>query len=88
MGHRSPPDSPLSNQGLAGGGRDEMTERNRWADEARTQTARGYTLYAEWREAQFSFTSRLPGEPAAGVNDIHYTPGAPRSLLGSVVRHF
>jgi outer membrane cobalamin receptor len=42
----------------------------------------------EWREAQFFFTSRLPGEPAAGVSDIHFTPGNPRSFLGGVAFHF
>ena len=41
-----------------------------------------------WREAQFFFTSRLPGEPAAGVNDVHFTPGAPRSFLGGIAVHF
>ena len=61
---------------------------DRWADEDRKQTARGYTLFSsttryrykdfeaflsvenltntDWREAQFYFTSRLAGEPAAG----------------------
>jgi hypothetical protein len=34
----------------------------------------------DWREAQFFFTSRLGGEPAAGVPDIHYTAGNPRSF--------
>jgi hypothetical protein len=42
----------------------------------------------DWREAQFFFTSRLPGEPAAGVADIHYTPGTPRFFLGGVGVHF
>jgi outer membrane receptor protein involved in Fe transport len=42
----------------------------------------------EWRESQFFFTSRLPREPAAGVDDIHFTPGNPRSFLGGVVIHF
>ena len=42
----------------------------------------------DWREAQFFFTSRLPGEPAGGGGDIHYTPGAPRSYLGGVAWHF
>lgn len=42
----------------------------------------------EWREAQFFFTSRLPGEPAAGVSDVHFTPGAPRSFLGGIALHF
>jgi outer membrane receptor protein involved in Fe transport len=83
---------------------------DRWADEFRHQTARGYTLFnwtgryryrnleaflsvenltnTDWREAQFFFTSRLPGEPAAGVADIHYTPGTPRFFLGGVGVHF
>jgi outer membrane receptor protein involved in Fe transport len=42
----------------------------------------------EWREAQFFFTSRLPGEPAGGVPDIHFTPGTPRSFLGGLAFHF
>jgi outer membrane receptor protein involved in Fe transport len=29
----------------------------------------------KYREAQFFFTSRLLGEPAEGVDDIHFTPG-------------
>jgi hypothetical protein len=83
---------------------------DRWADEFRHQTARGYTLFnwtgryryknldaflsienlanTDWREAQFFFTSRLPGEPAGGVDDIHYTPGTPRSFLGGIALHF
>jgi hypothetical protein len=83
---------------------------DRWADEFRHQTARGYTLFnwtgryryrnleaflsvenladTDWREAQFFFESRLPGEPAAGVADIHYTPGTPRFFLGGVALHF
>jgi len=42
----------------------------------------------QWREAQFAFTSRLPGEPAQGVNDLHFAPGAPRSFLGGIAVHF
>lgn len=42
----------------------------------------------DWREAQFFFTSRLPGEPAGGVPDIHFTPGTPRSFLGELAVHF
>jgi len=42
----------------------------------------------EWREAQFSFTSRLGGEPAAGGPDIHFTPGNPRTFLGGLAFHF
>jgi len=83
---------------------------DRWADEFRHQTARGYTLFnwtgryryrsleaflsienltdTDWREAQFFFTSRLPREPASGVNDIHYTSGTPRSFLGGIAVHF
>jgi outer membrane receptor for monomeric catechols len=43
---------------------------------------------AEWREAQFFFESRLPGEPAGGVPDIHYTPGNPRTVLGGLAIRF
>jgi len=42
----------------------------------------------EWREAQFFFTSRLRGEPAGGVEDIHFTPGTPRSFFGGIALHF
>ena len=42
----------------------------------------------KWRESQFFFTSRLPGEPAEGVNDIHFTPGNPRSFLGGLALRF
>jgi TonB-dependent Receptor Plug Domain len=83
---------------------------DRWADEDRHHTARGYTLLnwtgryryqnleaflsvenlanVDWRESQFFFTSRLPGEPVPGVNDVHFTPGTPRSFLGGVAVHF
>jgi outer membrane receptor protein involved in Fe transport len=88
---------------------------NRWADEERQQTARGYTLLdlglryryhmtdtvaldafvtienvasTNWREAQFSNTSRLRGEPAEGVPDIVYTPGNPRTVLGGIALRF
>ena len=83
---------------------------DRFADEDRHFTARGYTLFnwtgryryrnleaflsvenltnVDWRESQFFFTSRLPGEPAQGVNDVHFTPGAPRSFLGGLAVHF
>jgi outer membrane receptor protein involved in Fe transport len=42
----------------------------------------------DWREAQFFFTSRLRGEPAAGIGDIHFTPGTPRSFFGGIAYHF
>jgi len=83
---------------------------DRYADEDRHQTARGYLLFdvtaryrykwleaflsienltnTEYREAQFFFTSRLAGEPASGVPDIHYTPGNPRSVLGGLAVRF
>jgi outer membrane receptor protein involved in Fe transport len=83
---------------------------DRWADEDRTQVARGYLLFdftaryryrwleaffsienltnTDWREAQFFFTSRLAGEPAAGIPDIHYTAGNPRSFTGGLAIRF
>ena len=42
----------------------------------------------KWREAQFFFTSRLPGEPAGGVPAVHFTPGNPRTFLGGIGLHF
>jgi outer membrane cobalamin receptor len=42
----------------------------------------------DWRETQFYDTSRLPGEPPPGVNDIHYTPGNPRTFLGGLAYRF
>jgi hypothetical protein len=89
--------------------------QNRFADEERQQTARGYTLYevggryryklpggraldafvtienltnVDWREAQFFSTSRLRGEPADGVPDIHFTPGNPRTVIGGLAFRF
>jgi hypothetical protein len=45
-------------------------------------------LNTERREAQFFFASRLQGEPAAGVPDIHFTPGNPRTFLGGLTLRF
>jgi TonB-dependent Receptor Plug Domain len=45
-------------------------------------------LNVDYREAQFFFTSRLRGEPAAGVADMHYTPGNPRTVLGGIAIRF
>lgn len=42
----------------------------------------------EWRQAQFLYASRLPGEPAAGVEDIHFVPGIPRSFFGGITWYF
>lgn len=83
---------------------------DRAANEERTATARGYTLFdfttryryraweaflsienlldTQFREGQLFFTSRVPGEPAGGVPDIHFTPGTPRSFLGGLALHF
>lgn len=40
-----------------------------------------------WNEAQFATTSRLHGEPA-GVTELHFTPGAPRTIQLSVAYAF
>jgi hypothetical protein len=42
----------------------------------------------DYREAQFFFTSRLPGEPPEGVADIHFVPGNPRTFLGGLTFYF
>src|SRR5262249_18560915 len=36
----------------------------------------------QWEQATFAFTSRLPGEPSGGVQDIHFVPGNPRFVMG------
>lgn len=40
-------------------------------------------LGTPWKEVQFANASRLPDEPAP-VDDIHFTPGWPRTILGSI----
>ncbi len=42
----------------------------------------------EYREAPFFFTSRLRGEAAPGSDDIHFTPGNPRTFLGGLAVRF
>ena len=42
-------------------------------------------LDRSWNEAQFATTSRLRGE-AAAVTELHFTPGAPRTLVLRVMR--
>jgi hypothetical protein len=34
-------------------------------------------LNVKWNQAQFATLSRLPGEPASGVDELHFTPGTP-----------
>ena len=34
-------------------------------------------LNVQWNQAQFATLTRLPGEPAAGVDELHFTPGTP-----------
>ena len=38
----------------------------------------------DWRQAQFSYASRVGGEPAGGVEDLHFVPGMPRMLMGGL----
>jgi TonB-dependent receptor-like protein len=38
----------------------------------------------DWRQAQFYYESRLPGEPAGGIADIHFVPGTPRMFMGGL----
>jgi outer membrane receptor protein involved in Fe transport len=39
-------------------------------------------------DIEYYYTSRLPGEPAAGVNDIHLHPAEPRTFRVSLVTKF
>jgi len=45
-------------------------------------------LDIDCREAQLYDTSRLRGEPVEGVNDINYTPGNPRTVMGGLAIRF
>lgn len=44
-------------------------------------------LNSKWKEAQFSTTTRLPGEPAP-MTEIHYTPGSPFNVKLSLGAQF
>jgi outer membrane receptor protein involved in Fe transport len=44
-------------------------------------------LGTEWKEVQFANTSKLKTE-AAPVEDIHFTPGWPRTVIGRVSAYF
>jgi outer membrane receptor protein involved in Fe transport len=39
-------------------------------------------------DIDYFYTSRLPGEPAAGVNDVHFHPVEPRSLRLTLIASF
>ncbi len=45
-------------------------------------------LNVNWNEAQFETLTRLPGEPLAGINQLCFTPGAPRLIKGSITYYF
>ena len=49
-------------------------------------TADVFNLFdAQVSDIDYYFTSRLPGEPLAGVEDVHFHPAVPRTLRVSVV---
>lgn len=39
---------------------------------------------AQGNDITYFFASRLPGEPAEGIEDIHQHPAAPRQIRGTV----
>jgi hypothetical protein len=45
-------------------------------------------LDTNWEGATFAFASRLPNEPAGGVQDIHFVPGNPRFFMGGMAWYF
>ena len=45
-------------------------------------------LDAKVSDIDYLYTSRLPGEPSGGVDDIHFHPTQPRSARVSVVFGF
>jgi hypothetical protein len=42
-------------------------------------------LDAQTNDITYFYTSRLAGEPAEGVDDVHFHPGEPRSFDTSVI---
>ena len=45
-------------------------------------------LNTEWNEAQFETLTRLKGEPIAGIDQLCFTPGAPRIIKGTISYFF
>jgi len=43
---------------------------------------------SDWESAEFFFASRLPGEPAEGVEDLHFVPGYPRHVRVALAYRF
>jgi len=43
---------------------------------------------AKTNDITYYYTSRLPGEPAEGVDDVHFHPGEPRSFRVSLSFRF
>lgn len=43
---------------------------------------------SNWEGATYAFASRLPNEPAGGVQDIHFVPGNPRFFMGGLAWYF
>jgi outer membrane receptor protein involved in Fe transport len=52
-------------------------------------TADVFNLFnAQVSDIDYFFTSRLPGEPLAGVDDIHFHPAVPRTVRIALVVGF
>ena len=45
-------------------------------------------LNARVSDIDYFYTSRLRGEPAAGIDDVHTHPAEPRAFRVSVSTHF
>ena len=45
-------------------------------------------LDAEADDIAYFYASRLAGEPAGGVNDVHLHPAEPLQVRGSLTAHF
>ena len=45
-------------------------------------------MNVNWNEAQFDTLTHLPGEPLSGIDQLCYTPGAPRLIKGSFAVYF
>ena len=67
----------------------QRARRLRFRQEPASSTADVFNLFdAKVSDIDYYFTSRLPGEPLAGVDDIHFHPAVPRTLRVSMVIGF
>lgn len=53
-----------------------------------TTRIRAAPYHVDDNDIEYNYTSRLPGEPLAGVDDVHLHPAEPCTLPISLTRRF